>query len=83
MLFGEARVLGILKNMESAKFVPPESASKYEHYIWVTRLCMYKDDLIPFVDKMNRSYLVTGNKSNIYIASVNLSARQVTSLHPW
>lgn len=74
MTFWEFRIRDILKDLKYANFVPFPSPSTYYRYISVTRLYMYKEYLILFVEELNKRKQLTENKNCNCVGSVHLGA---------
>lgn len=76
--FWDFWVMDILKYLKFANFIPFPSHSIYYRYISFTSLYLGKKDLIPFVDELNKSKLLTAN-----ICSVHLGACKFHLLQMW
>lgn len=53
VLFGEARVFDIFRELESSDFIPGASQSTNDRYFRFTRICIRFPELVPFINELN------------------------------
>lgn len=71
--FREVVVVDIRRDLGSTNFIPTSSASTYDRYIHVARLCFGCEDFQHFVENLNNMDPLTGNNATTSIGLLHLS----------